>query len=66
MPVDMLYDDPGQNLYISLEKGLQILDGEKAEHLVRYRAGYPEGDITRVRMQQNFIMELIKQKLRLK
>lgn len=62
VPVDMLYDDPGQNLYISLEKGLQILDGEKAEHLVRYRAGYPEGDITRVRMQQNFIAELIKQK----
>ncbi|AOT71855.1 LCP family protein [Geosporobacter ferrireducens] len=62
VPVDMLYDDPAQNLYISLKKGLQILDGEKAEHLVRYRAGYPEGDIARVRMQQNFITELIKQK----
>ncbi len=62
VPVDMLYDDPAQNLYISLKKGLQILDGEKAEHLVRYCAGYPEGDIARVRMQQNFITELIKQK----
>ncbi|WP_053956382.1 M56 family metallopeptidase/LCP family protein [Inediibacterium massiliense] len=62
VPVDMLYDDPAQNLHISLEKGLQILDGEKAEQLVRYRAGYPKGDITRVRMQQNFITKLIKQK----
>ena len=63
VPFDMLYDDPAQNLHISLEKGLQILDGVKAEQLVRYRSGYPEGDIARVQMQQNFIMELIKQKI---
>ncbi|MBE6035300.1 MAG: LytR family transcriptional regulator [Clostridiales bacterium] len=62
VPVDMLYDDPAQDLHISLKKGLQILDGVKAEHLVRYRAGYTEGDIGRVRVQQSFIMELIKQK----
>lgn len=66
VPVDMLYDDPAQNLHISLEKGLQILDGEKAEQLIRYRKGYPEGDIGRVGLQQNFIMELIKQKLDIK
>ncbi|WP_053956519.1 M56 family metallopeptidase/LCP family protein [Inediibacterium massiliense] len=62
VPIDMLYDDPAQNLHISLEKGLQILDGEKAEQLVRYRTGYHEGDIARIRMQQNFITQLIKQK----
>lgn len=62
VPFDMFYDDPAQNLHISLKKGLQMLDGVKAEHLIRYRAGYPEGDIARVRMQQSFIMELIKQK----
>ncbi len=62
VPVDMLYDDPAQDLHISLKKGLQILDGVKAEHLVRYRAGYAEGDIGRVGVQQSFIMELIKQK----
>lgn len=62
VPVDMLYDDPAQNLHISIEKGLQLLDGKKAEQLVRYRAGYPEGDIARVRIQQDFITELIKQK----
>lgn len=66
VPVDMLYDDPDQNLHISLEKGLQILNGEKAEQLVRFRNGYPEGDIGRVRIQQNFISELIKQKLDIK
>lgn len=66
VPVDMVYDDPEQNLHISVEKGLQILDGEKAEQLVRYRKGYPEGDIGRVQMQQNFIVALIKQKLDIK
>jgi len=62
VPIDMLYNDPAQDLNISLNKGLQILDGAKAEQLVRYRAGYPEGDIARVRMQQSFVAELIKQK----
>ena len=38
VPFDMLYDDPAQNLHISLEKGLQILDGVKAEQLVRFNA----------------------------
>lgn len=66
VPVDMVYDDPEQNLHISVEKGLQILDGEKAEQLVRYRKGYPEGDTGRVQMQQNFIVALIKQKLDIK
>ncbi len=62
VPVDMLYDDPAQNLHISLKKGFQILDGKKAEQLVRNRVGYPEGDLERIQIQQDFIMELIRQK----
>lgn len=62
VPIDMTYDDPVQNLNISLKKGIQILDGQKSEQLVRYRKGYAEGDITRIQMQQDFITELIKQK----
>src|SRR5690606_7603960 len=31
VPFDMIYDDPEQNLHINLKKGLQVLDGNKAE-----------------------------------
>lgn len=69
VPFDMDYDDPDQNLHIHLNKGLQRLNGKKAEQLVRYRKGnrqdegYIDGDIGRIRMQQDFMKELLKQKL---
>lgn len=69
VPFRMKYDDPTQNLHIHLKKGLQVLDGRKAEQLVRYRKGnlkgqgYIEGDIGRIKMQQDFIRALIEQKL---
>ena len=72
VPFDMDYDDPDQNLHIHLNKGLQRLGGNKAEQLVRYRKGnrrdegYTDGDIGRIKMQQDFIKALIKQKLNLK
>ncbi|MCX7711029.1 MAG: LCP family protein [Clostridia bacterium] len=72
VPIDMNYDDPDQNLHIHLKKGLQTLNGAKAEHLVRYRKGnrrgegYEDGDIGRIKMQQEFIKALIDQKLKLK
>ena len=47
VPQDMNYDDPWQDLHIHLEEGLQVLDGEKAMELVRFRR-YSEGDIKRV------------------
>lgn len=69
VPFRMNYDDPTQNLHIHLKKGRQLLDGVKAEQLVRYRKGnysgqgYSEGDIGRIGMQQDFIKALIEQKL---
>ena len=68
VPFRMKYRDPTQDLYINLQKGQQLLDGKKAEQLVRYRKGnykgqgYIEGDIGRIRMQQDFIKALIDQK----
>ncbi|MBR4173474.1 MAG: LCP family protein, partial [Clostridia bacterium] len=62
VPQNMNYDDPVQDLHIHLKKGMQHLDGDKAEQLVRFRK-YPMGDIDRVKVQQNFIKELAKQKL---
>lgn len=72
VPFNMNYDDPDQNLHIHLQKGRQVLDGTKAEQLVRYRKGnrnnegYEDGDIGRIKMQQEFIRELFAQKVRLK
>lgn len=49
------YDDNYQDLHIHLEPGLQTLNGEDAEGLVRFRKGYAEGDVGRIKTQQIFL-----------
>ena len=49
------YSDPSQNLYIDIPSGKQVLDGERAEMLVRYRSGYARGDLDRLDMQKRFL-----------
>lgn len=71
VPFDMDYDDPVQSLHIHLKKGKQVLDGEKAEMFVRFRknndgTGYPDGDVGRVKAQQQFISAAITKVLSLK
>lgn len=72
VPFNMNYDDPFQKLHIHLNKGPQLLDGDKAEQMVRYRKsndgrrGYLDGDLGRIRMQQDFLKALIDQKLKLR
>ena len=70
VPIDMDYDDKTQDLHIHLEKGEQLLDGAKAEQLVRFRhnndgSSYPEeygdNDTGRMRTQREFIMQVVKQ-----
>lgn len=63
VPINMYYHDPYQDLYINIKKGLQTLDGEKAEQLIRFRSGYPNGDLGRIEMQQNFLKALMSQLL---
>lgn len=72
VPINMNYDDPGQDLRIHLSKGMQHIDGAKAEQLLRFRhnndgTSYPEeygdNDIGRMRTQREFISETIKQTL---
>ena len=63
VPVDMHYEDPVQNLYIHVDKGFQLLDGKKAEGVVRFRNTYANGDHDRIPVQQNFLKELFRQKL---
>ena len=64
VPQRMHYSDPVQDLYIDLEEGQQLLDGDKAEQLVRFRQ-YRDGDIERVKVQQSFIQAVAEQKLNL-
>lgn len=61
VPQAMHYEDPNQNLYIHLEPGYQHLDGKQAMGVVRYRAGYSNGDLGRVEMQQKFLKSVISQ-----
>jgi LCP family protein required for cell wall assembly len=64
VPKDMKYYDPYQNLNINLKKGPQLLNGDKAEQLVRYRK-YASADLEREEVQKKFIKALIEQKLTL-
>lgn len=70
VPIDMDYDDVTQDLHIHLKKGEQLLNGDQAEGLVRFRhnndgTSYPEeygnNDTGRMRTQRDFIMQVIKQ-----
>ena len=61
VPQDMYYNDPSQDLYINLKAGKQVLDGEKAMELVRFRKGYASQDIQRTKVQQEFLRALAKQ-----
>ena len=70
VPINMNYDDAGQKLHIHLKKGYQLLDGDKAEQLVRFRHNndkttYPEEygteDIGRMRTQREFLKAAAKQ-----
>ena len=61
VPMNMYWDmtDTGGPL-INLREGMQHLDGEKAEQLVRFRDGYAQKDLKRIAVQQEFIMALIE------
>ena len=72
VPIDMHYTDRGQNLYIDLKAGYQLLDGDKAEQLVRFRhnsdgSTYPVEygieDQGRKRTQKEFLTQLLKQSI---
>lgn len=73
VPIDMDYDDPTQDLAIHLKAGYQLIDGPKAEQLLRFRhnndgTSYPveygDNDYGRTRTQRAFITETIKQTLK--
>lgn len=75
VPINMKYDSKKQNLHINLKKGKQLIDGKKAEQLLRFRKNnnhtsypseYGSDDYGRMRTQRDFIVATIKQTLKLK
>ena len=60
VPYDMYYSDPVQGLYINLQQGQQLLNGDTAEQLVRNRQ-YVNGDLGRIEVQQMFISAFVEQ-----
>jgi len=65
VPMDMKYTSKKHNLYIDLKKGKQTLDGDQAVQFLRFRKGYPTGDLGRVEAQQNFMIQAFKQSISL-
>lgn len=75
VPIDMDYDDPTQNLHIHLKKGYQLINGEKAEQLLRFRhnndgtsypSNYGDNDFGRMKTQRDFIEQTVKQTMDIK
>ena len=70
VPIDMKYDDETQDLHIDLNAGYQLIDGKKAEQLLRFRhnndgtsypGNYGDNDFGRMKTQRAFITETAKQ-----
>ncbi len=75
VPINMDYDDSSQDLAIHLKAGVQKLNGEQAEGLVRFRknnngTSYPEeygdNDLGRMRTQREFLKVVAKQMIQFK
>ncbi len=73
VPFHMEYDDPNQDLHIYVEKGYQLLDGNKAMQVVRWRknnkgvsGGGGGSDLNRLKVQQGFLKAVLKQTLQIK
>ena len=70
VPRDMDYDDPTQDLHIHIAKGYQLLFGEDAVKVLRFRVGndgtgYVNGDLGRIATQQDFLLSIADQMLTL-
>ena len=75
VPMDMDYDDDTQDLHIHLKEGLQKLDGDKVEQVVRFRHNndgstysykYGQEDYGRMRTQRELIKTVLKQTIQFK
>ena len=62
IPYNMKYEDPAQDLHISLTAGKQVLNGKQVEHLLRFRdRQHPNGDEIRVMTWQSVVKAFLNQ-----
>ena len=66
VPEDMIYYDWAQGLAIEIWAGRQVLSGEDAVKLCRFRNTYAAGDLKRIEVQQNFLKAMARQLISLK
>ena len=61
VPMDMKYEDPTADppLTIDIKEGRQTLNGHDAVGFLRYRKGYKDADLGRVKAQQQFMASLL-------
>ncbi len=59
VPPGVDYDDPAQNLSIHLKPGVQQLNGKDAVKFARFRSGYADQDLGRIKAQQELIKAFI-------
>ena len=73
VPIDMDYDDNTQDLYIHLKAGYQLLNGQQAEWVVRFRHNnngtsysteYGDNDLGRMKTQREFIKAVLSQTMK--
>ena len=67
-PYNMRYDDPYQNLFINQPQGYRKLTGDDAMQIVRFRHsndGNAISDITRLKIQHDFLKAVLKQTLQI-
>ncbi|MDR1247379.1 MAG: LCP family protein [Clostridiales Family XIII bacterium] len=66
IPQNLDYEDPRDKppLSIHLKQGLQTLNGENAVKFLRFRKGYADADLGRIRAQQAFMQSAFRQALK--
>ena len=65
VPQDMDYDDAPQYFHVHLKKGYQLLTGYETLGVFRYRHGYANGDMDRIKVQQDLMKAIAGQMLSL-
>lgn len=61
VPEDMYYTDSSQNLVIDISAGYQWLSGAQALKVCRFRSGYSDADIGRIRTRDAFLKAAAEQ-----
>lgn len=73
VPIDMKYDAYSQDLHINLKAGYQLLDGDKAEQVLRFRHNndgstypleYGGEDLGRMKTQRAFLTTVLEQTIK--